>query len=121
MEELQATAAAAAASTARDSGGDSASKDSMLQQPPQPPQPSSAAADAAPAPALTLVDLLSWVRMWVRQEDAAGAPVRRGFGVGVGQAGAFINWVRVYYGTPYIYTCRCGRRLPLPPRHDDSS
>jgi hypothetical protein len=36
---------------------------------------------------------LAWVRMWVLQQDEDGHPVRRGFGVATGDAGAFINWV----------------------------
>lgn len=37
--------------------------------------------------------ILGWLRMWVFQQDESGNPVRRGFGVATGDAGAFINWV----------------------------
>lgn len=37
--------------------------------------------------------ILDWLRMWVHEQDEAGNPVRRGFGVATGDAGAFINWV----------------------------
>ena len=36
---------------------------------------------------------LSWVRMWMLQQDEHGDFVRRGFGVATGDAGTFISWV----------------------------
>ena len=55
-----------------------------------------AAAAVAPADhpeAQSSLATLAWVRMWVMQQDEAGCPVRRGFGVATGAAGGFINWV----------------------------